>query len=152
MTVEQFLSENYVMFFELIGVLVILNVSAHIPDPMKRKTRLVVLFLFIETLLFYLEKWTQTFERLSVLRPMLTAAVYSLYPVILILLMQVTSKKDLSKRSIFLMLIPEIVSVPVFFTSQWTRLVFWFRDENRYEGGLFSYWPYFLFGFPPFFS
>ena len=89
--IREFFTGNYAMFYEWVGLLVMLGVSVHISPKMKRQTRIVVALLFAETLFFYLERWTQTFETLHVLRPLLTAAVYSIYPVIMLLVMQITS-------------------------------------------------------------
>ena len=143
--IRDFLTENYAMLYEWIGLLVMLGVSVHISPKMKRQTRLVVALLFAETLFFYLERWTHTFETLSLLRPVLTAAVYSIYPVILVLTMQITSTSRLSGKRLWLLLIPEFVCVPLFFTSQWTHLVAWFSEENEYQGGPLAYLPYILF-------
>lgn len=145
--IKEFFAENYVMFFEWIGLLIMLGVSVHIPPRMKQQTRLVVIVLFAETLVFYLERWTQTFETLSPLRPFLTATVYALYPVIMWLCMQITSTGRFFDRRMWLLLIPEFISIPLFYTSQWTHLVAWFTEENVYKGGPLSYWPYILFAF-----
>ncbi len=145
--IRDFLLDNYAMFYEWIGLLVMLGVSVHIPRKMKQQTRIVVGLLFAETLFFYLERWTQTFETLNLLRPLLTATVYTLYPVIMWLCMQITSTGRFFGRRMWLLLIPEFISIPLFYTSQWTHLVAWFTEENGYNGGPLSYWPYILFAF-----
>ncbi len=145
MSLKELIIDNYGMIFELIGILIMLAVSVHITESKKRHTAVIVVLLFLECVCFYLERWTQTFETLSVFRPLLTAAVYSLYPVILIVLTKITAPKTLPRWLQILLLLPEIVSVPVFFSSQWTHLVFVFMPENKYSGGLFPNWPYVLF-------
>ena len=145
--IREFFTGNYAMFYEWVGLLVMLGVSVHISPKMKRQTRIVVALLFAETLFFYLERWTQTFETLHVLRPLLTAAVYSIYPVIMLLVMQITSTGRFSGKRWWILLIPEFVCVPLFFTSQWTHLVAYFTADNNYHGGPLSYLPYILFGF-----
>lgn len=147
MTVREFFIENYVMIYEMIGLLALLGITVHVSKRMKRKTWIVVLLLAAENVAFYLERWTQTFEQLSILRPLLTATVYSLYPVILLFVMQITTTHSLTRRAFALLLIPEIVSVVLFFSSQWTRLVFYFHEDNHYSGGPLAWLPYFLFGF-----
>lgn len=42
-------------------------------------------------------------------------------------------------------MIPEILSIPVYYSSQWTRIVFFFREENHYAGGLIPNLPYYIF-------
>ena len=147
MLVIDFIMDNYVMLFELIGLLIMLRISAHISEQMKKQTRIVVALLFAETLIYTLERWTQSFERLSLLRPMLTACLYSIYPIVLICLMQLLTIKKRSKGKMLLLLIPELISIPVYFTSQWTQLVCWFEEDNKWTGGPLRYWPYVIFGF-----
>ena len=140
-----YLTENFEMIFELVGLLIMLGISVHIPDKLKTYTRITVALLFAESLAFHFEEWTQTFEKLSALRPILTAVVYSLYPLILIALMQVTTRGNQSKKKLLLYLIPELISVPLYFTSQWTRLICWFDGNNHYHGGVLNLLPYAVF-------
>ena len=73
--VLSFITENYVVLFEFVGVLVMLGISAHVPSRMKRLTFTGILLLFIELVLYYVELWTQSFATLSIARPLLTAAI-----------------------------------------------------------------------------
>ena len=143
--IEYFL-ENYTMLYELVGLLVILGVSAHLSQRMKKLTLTVVILLFLESVVFSLERWTQTFEKLSILRPLLTACLYSLYPLILMTLTLLTETNGFSRRSLFLS-IPWMVCVPLFFFSQWTHLVVWYHEDNHFAGGPLRYLPYILFVF-----
>ena len=143
----KYVLDSYNMIYQLLGLLVILLISVHISNRVKRLTLVVVVLLFAELFAFNLEKWTQTFEKLSMLRPMLTAVVYSMYPLILICIMQITVRERISPRMFMALLIPEILSIPLFITSQWTHLVCWFSEDNHYQGGSLSYWPYVLFGY-----
>ena len=138
--------ENFTMLYELLGLVVILGVSAHLSQRMKKLTITVVILLFLESVVFSLEQWTQTFERLSILRPILTAILYSLYPVILMALTLLTETNGANRRTL-LMAIPWMISVPLFFFSQWTHLVVWYHEENHFARGPLGYLPYFLFLF-----
>lgn len=146
MTILQFIADNFVMFFELIGLLIILRISVHVSARKKQMTITVVILLLAETACFHLEQWTQTFPELSLWRPLLTACVYSLYPIILLFLMQIIAN-TLPRRQFLLLLIPEFLCIPVYFTSQWTRLVCYFSEDNHYTGGPLSRLPYAIFGF-----
>ena len=84
MPLHEYFLNNFPMLFELIGLLIILFISAHISRRVKTYTRLAVLLLLTSILVTAFEGWTQTFERLSLWRPILTAFKYSLYPLILI--------------------------------------------------------------------
>ncbi len=146
MLVLDYLINNGILLFELVGLLIMVRISAHISLRIKRLTVAAVVLLFLQSLAFYFEQWTQTFETLSVLRPLLTAFVYSVYPAILLVTMQIINDRKLSKVKWALMLLPEIVSVPVYFSSQWLHLVCFYTNDNKYTGGFFPYWPYVVFG------
>ena len=137
---------NDILLFELVGLLILVRISAHISQRIKRLTVAVVALLFLQSVAFYFEQWTQTFETLCVLRPLLTAFVYSTYPAILLLMMQIINDRKLSKVKWTLILLPEIISVPVYFSSQWLQLVCYYTEDNHYKGGFFPYWPYVVFG------
>jgi diguanylate cyclase (GGDEF)-like protein len=147
MVVVDFFIKNYVMLFELIGLMIVLKISVHISERVRKLTEAVVILLLLESLAFHLELWTHSFSQLSLLRPMLTALLYSLYPIILIIAMQITAMKTVPKKWLILMLIPLLICIPIYFTSQWTQLVFWHDDSNRYQGGPLSNLPYAVFGF-----
>ena len=141
-----YILENYNMLYELIGLVVILGVSAHLSARMKKLTVIVVGLLVLESVIFSLERWTQSFETLSIARPLLTACLYSLYPLILMVLTLLTDMRGLTKRS-FLLAIPWFVCLPLFFSSQWTHWVVWYHESNHFASGPLRYLPYFLFVF-----
>ncbi len=147
MAVIDFITRNYVMIFELVGLIIMLRISAYISERMKRLTLAVIFLIFAETIVFHIELWTQTFETYSVLRPMTTAAIYSIYPVIMIIVMQIAKEERMKTRNFILLLIPEIISSAIYFSSQWTKLVFWFGEENNYHGGAVPKLPYMVFSF-----
>ncbi len=134
MDIKGIFLDNYVMLYELIGLLVIMGVSAHLSDRMKRLTVIVVVLLILEAVVFRLEQWTQTFETLSIARPLLTALLYSLYPAILMTMTSLIGSDRFTRKDV-LVAIPWAVCVPLFFSSQWTHLVCWYWEENHYAGG-----------------
>ncbi len=140
---------NYVFIYELVGLFILLNIGVHLSERMKKTTRIVLILIALETVFFYLENWTQTFDHVTVFRPLLTAAIYSLYPVIVIVLMQLAAQKPFSKKKLIMLFIPEIICVPLYFSSQWTHLVFYYKAPNNFAGGnpVLCYLPYILFGF-----
>lgn len=145
-TITEFLGDNFVMIYELAGLVILLLVGAHISSKMKRKTLVAIILLFAELFCYVAERWTQTFPSYSVLRPILTATLYSIYPMIIIVMLLITSD-NLSRKRILIILIPEMICVPVFYTSQWTHVVFYYHMSNNYAGGLVPYLPYALFIF-----
>lgn len=142
-----YIVDNYVLLFELIGLLIMLKISAHVSKTDRIITIWVICLLLTESVASSLEIWTQSFETLSIARPLLTAIKYSIYPVIIFLLMQITITKKSSKKKVLLFLIPEIICVPIFFTSQWTKIVTYYDETNHYHGGPLNLLPYVLFAF-----
>lgn len=143
--VSEYILDHFVMLFELAGLSIILYISAHISKRMRVMTLVTICLLLLNLVITGIEMWTHTFEKLSIARPLLTACVYSLYPIILIMLMQVTIVEPMGKKKFIILLIPEIVSIPLYFSSQWTKLIFYFTDDNGFQGGPLRYWPYVLF-------
>ena len=144
--VDRFIiQKNYVIFFEFIGVLVMLGISAHVPPRMKRLTFTGILLLFIELVVYTVELWTQEFATLSLARPLLTAVKYSIYPYILFVLTMITVKSQLSWQKNFLILLPATIAVPFYFTSQWTHLVCYYSETNVWAPGPLRYLPYGIF-------
>ena len=141
-----YIVDNYVMLYELAGMFCILAISNLLSTRMKRQTIAIVILLLLESVVFRLEGRTQTFPEMSYFRPFLTSLLYSLYPVILMLMILLTETDDFNRRSL-VFIIPWAICVPVFFTSQWTHLVCWFTEDNHYQGGPLSMLPYWLFAF-----
>ena len=149
MPVVNFILNNHVMIFELIGLLIILFISVHISPEMKLYTRITILFLFIAVIVENVEAWTQRFEKYNVARSLLTATKYSIYPLILIIInemMSVGRKKHPLKIKL-LFLLPEIIAVPLYFSSQWTHLIFYVNEKNEFISGPIRFLPYGIFVF-----
>ena len=142
----EYFIDNYVMLYELIGLFAILGISTLLSSRMKRLTISIVVLLLLESVIYKLERWTQTLTHLSYFRPFFTATLYTMYPLILMLLILLTETDNFSRRSLVLT-IPWLVSIPIYYSSQWTRLVCWYTQDNHYQGGLFPKLPYFVFGF-----
>lgn len=139
------LAENYIMLFELIGLIMLLRMSSHVPPRVKRLTLVVIALLVSETVAYEVERWTQSFATLSLLRPMLTAYKYSVFPFILLGLTEVTANRERPTWQRWVCLTPATLAVPVYFTSQWTGLVCSFAPDNTYTGGLLPWLPYGIF-------
>ena len=145
MFISNYIISNYDMFFELIGLLLILNLSVHISERMHKVTIAIVVLMFLESIFFCFERWTQTLDELSIFRPVLTASIYSIFPIIMILVMMLIMPGRMKRSELIVLLIPEIISVPLYFTSQWTHFICWFTADNRYVGGPYKRWPYVIF-------
>ena len=147
MFIAQYILENYVMLFELGGLLMVVSLSVHITEKMKKATRLIVAMIFFESISFHLERLAQALPTYNFWRPFLTSWIYTIYPLILICLMTITVMRNIRRKKLIILIIPEIVSIPLYFTSQWTHLVCYYSDDNRYIAGPLYRWPYFIFVF-----
>lgn len=149
MTVINAILSNFVMIFELIGLLIILRISVHIPKKNKTDIFTTIILLFVSAIVYNIELWTQSFETLSVFRPILTYIKYSLYPLILIVLLHtyINKNKQVKMGYRILLWAPEIVAIPIYFTSQYTKLVCYYTEDNKYLGGPLSRLPYIIFIF-----
>ena len=104
MFIIDYLSKNYIMLAELIGLLLLLRVSVYLHKRTLVFTRITVFLILLSSILIYVEDWTSTFETLSIWRPILTAIIYSIQPVILIIIMYITS--PMRRELLLLLLIP----------------------------------------------
>ena len=149
MSIGNYLLNNFVMLFELVGLLIILFISAHVSKKIKIYTRTAVFLIFASILVTAFETWTQSFETLSPWRVILTALKYTIYPLILIdiIFLVVQNMKPFSKKWLLILSLPELIAIPLYFTSQWTGLVFKFSETNHYGGGPLNNLPYIIFAF-----
>ena len=141
----RYIDNNYVLLYELVGLLLMLKISAHVTKRTKLCIIGVVGFLLLLSVVNTVEEWTQYNDGYIILRSMLTACKYSIYPIVLFLLMLVTIEAKTTKKIALFLLIPIFICIPIFFTSQWTKLVFEIKDTNNYGGGAMPYLPYILF-------
>lgn len=142
MFLVNYVLHNYVMLAELFGLWIITHVSVHVSKKSAIFTRLSLALLLLDSVLYNLELWTQDFPTVTPLRWILTATIYFIQPVILLMTMQLTVPM---KKNLLVLFIPIIVTFPVYYTSQWTRLVFSFTGDNHYEGGPLCWMPYIVF-------
>lgn len=148
MPIQDYILNNFVMLFELMGLLIILLISASIPSRIKVLMRVSVLLIGLSIIATALEGWTQTFDTLSIWRPLLTAFKYTIYPIVLvnmIILVSHIMKKPLTWKCLFLLSLPVLICIPLFFSSQWSQLVFYYSPNNHFAAGPLRYLPYFLF-------
>ena len=149
MSFIKYVTDNYVMLYELLGLLIILLISAHIPVLMKKYTRMAIILTLASSMVHVLEAWTQTFETFSGWRAFLTATKYTLYPLILWMLVEIVSivlrHRSVSTKWKLILLIPEFVGIPLYYTSQWSGLIFKYTLDNIYTSGPLSKLPYVIF-------
>lgn len=109
-----------------------------------RKTRVVILLIFLEAVLWAIERYTRELDSLTWTRILLTPTVYLLHPFIMLGIMDMA---DFLKKHKFLFYLPIILSAPLLYTSQWTHLIYWFDSNNLYiaADSIMCYYPYFLF-------
>nr|MCR4673702.1 diguanylate cyclase [Lachnospiraceae bacterium] len=141
-----FFMEHYIMLAELLGLWAMLDIGVHLKTRTVKVTRAVIILIFLESVLWSIEIWTRDFTTLTLWRPILSATIYLLHPLILIAIMEISAP---IKRHRVVLYVPMVVSAVILYTSQWTHLIFWYTDDNKYLGNdpYFHSYPYFLFIF-----
>ncbi len=152
MTFKEFFGRNYVMIYELIGLLITIHISAHLPRKTKNMARVTIVLLLFTMLLHTAEEIIQEIPNSMVGRYILTCAKYTTYPVIMMCIIFVISpfQKKMSRKNKLLFLAPEVLSIPFYITTPWTKLIVYYSvDEGNYSyyhSGPLKYWPYVIFG------
>ena len=141
---KDFILKNFILILEMVGLLILLKTSVAVSKKTTAYTYASLALLFINTILYNIEFWTRSFETYTVARPILSSCVYTIQPLILLMAMSIGT--PLSKNQLWL-LIPEAVCIPLYFSSQWTHIVFYYTNDNSFTRGPLSYLPYFVFAF-----
>lgn len=134
--------DNYAVLMELFGLLILIKISTHVPDWVKKMTRYALLLQLAVSICYHVEQWTHGFAALSPLRPLLTACSFSIYPLIMFFMIRIILEEKLDRARLVRLLLPELIGVPLYFSSQWTHLVCWFTPDNVYKPGPLSMLPY----------
>ncbi len=144
MSVISLVLNNYVMVAELLGLWVVLDSNVHLKKRTIMATRFVIILIFLEALLWSVERWTRELDHLTFTRIILTPTIYLLHPIIMLGIMEMA---EYIRKHRLLVYLPIIISAPLLYTSQWTHLIYWFSEENLYiaADSMMHYYPYFLF-------
>ena len=144
MSIATLVVGNYIMVAELLGLWFLLDSNVHLKKRTIVMTRVVILLIFSEAVLWAIERYTRELGYLTWTRILLTPTVYLLHPLIMIGIMDMA---EFLKKHKLLFYLPIILSVPLLYTSQWTHLVYWFNEDNIYiaADSMMCYYPYYLF-------
>ncbi|MBO4414701.1 MAG: GGDEF domain-containing protein [Lachnospiraceae bacterium] len=143
MSILQYIYDHYVMLTELIGLWAMLSLGVHLSKKTIDATRTSIMLIVIESIVWSIEKWTQSHDGYVLLRAILTSCVYCIHPVIVVSIIEMAVPVKKHKG---LLLAPLFVYTPIVFTSQWTHAIFFISDENTWHGNdLFSVLPYVVF-------
>ena len=136
-------ANHFIMLAELVGLWSMLDMGVHIKRKTVRTMKSIILLIGLEAILWSVEKWTQSFDTLSIARPLLTSTIYLLYPIIMLVVIHLT---EIADRYVRWLSIPVIISAPVLYTSQWTHLIFWMTEDNLYHNvrNPLKYYSYYL--------
>ncbi len=150
MGVVNYLLDNYIMLFELLGILVISIISIHLTKKIRRYLIIDVVLILVISILQNVENYLATVNNVLILRHFFSAFKYSLYPFLVIFLLPIASpfKKELDIKYKILILAPAVISTPLYLSSQWTKLVMYFEEYEHgsiYCGGPIKAWPYAIF-------
>ena len=144
MSIAGFAVENYIMVAELLGLWFLLDSNVHLKKRAIIMTRVVILLIATESVLWAIERYTRGLDYLTWTRIILTPTIYLLHPLIMLGIMDIA---EFLKKHKILFYLPIILSAPLLYTSQWTHLVYWFNEDNIYiaADSIMCYYPYFLF-------
>ena len=147
-----YILDNYVLLFEIIGLFIILFISVHLSKEIKRRARIAIILLLVINIVHNVELYTHDYSNLYILRFFLTTFKYIAYPILIITLLPIASpsRKKLQLKYKIILLLPELVSIPFYLTSQWTKLIAYIIPSGSvslYISGPLYLWPYFIFGF-----
>ena len=144
MSIAGFAVENYIMVAELLGLWFLLDSNVHLKKRAVIMTRVVILLIATESVLWAIERYTRDLDYLTWTRIILTPTIYLLHPLIMLGIMDIA---EFLKKHKILFYLPIILSAPLLYTSQWTHLVYWFNEDNIYiaADSIMCYYPYFLF-------
>ena len=144
MSIAGFAVENYIMVAELLGLWFLLDSNVHLKKRAIIMTRVVILLIATEAVLWAIERYTRELDYLTWTRIILTPTIYLLHPLIMLGIMDIA---EFLKKHKILFYLPIFLSAPLLYTSQWTHLVYWFNEDNIYiaADSIMCYYPYFLF-------
>lgn len=144
MSIATLILSEYIMLAEMLGLWVMLESNVHLKKRTIKFTRVIILLIILEAMLSAAERWTRSLDHLTAARVILTPTVHLLHPVIMLCIMEMA--EFMIKRR-YLMFLPVVISAPLLYTSQWTHLIYWFSEDNRYNAAesLMRYFPYYLF-------
>lgn len=137
---------NYIMVAEVLGLWLMLDSNVHLKKRTINVTRIVILLIVIEAVMWAVERWTREIGYLTWTRIILTPSIYLIHPLILLTIMEMV---EFVRKNRFLYYLPVVISAPFLYTSQWTHLFYWFDEKNLYIGAdsILRYYPYILFLF-----
>lgn len=146
MSIAPLILDNYILIAELLGLWVLLDSNVHLKKRTIDATRVVIVLILLEAVLWGVERWTRELDHLTYARVFLTPSVYLLNPVIMLGIIEMAGFITKPRWVFYL---PILVSAPLLYMSQWTHLFYWFSPDNLYisANGLLRYYPYFLFLF-----
>ena len=144
MFIIDYIAENFIMLAELLGLWILLGISVHLPARSIKYTKVAIILILLDSVLFNIEYWTRSFETLSIWRPILSYTIYSIQPLILMTVIQIAVSK--MKWNIWLT-IPGFLNIILCFTSPWTHLVCYYSEDNHYNRGPLAFLPYAVFSF-----
>ena len=106
----EFLLDHYIMIAEVISLWLLLDSGIHLTRKTIVITRITIILILLESVLWSVENWTRSFETLSIARPLLTSVIYLLHPAIMIGIIAMGDGIPAKKRWI---LLPFIISIPI---------------------------------------
>ena len=146
MNIITWILSKYIVVAELLGLWIMLESNVHLKKRTILATRVVIILIFMEAVIWGIVRWTWELNYLTGIRILLTPATYLLPPIIMLGIMEMA---EIVRERRFLFYLPILISVPLLFTTQWTHLFYWFTPDNHYMAAdsILKFYPFILFLF-----
>ena len=136
------ISENYLTFLLLGGLLVVMYAYRDIHLPATRNFLFIILVLFLMSIANSLEQWAVLSPDRRTMRIAMSVLHYCLQPCVIWLeLIIIIPRTDRNyNRKIFLLSLPLIVNTIIYLIAPWAgELVFWYREDYAFCRGPLGY-------------
>ena len=136
------ISENYITFLLLGGLLVVMYAYRDIHLPATRNFLLIILVLFLMSVSNSLERWAVLSPDRRTMRIAMSVLHYCLQPYVIWLeLVIIMPQADRKRRlKMFLLSIPLLWNTIVYLIAPWVgKLVFWYEEDYTFRRGPLGY-------------
>lgn len=134
-----YLTINYAAAAGMIFLLIFLHANASLDRKIKEIFHVLIFVEFIEIVTYSLELWTTTFSHLSQWRLWLSAIGYTVRPVILFLILLLTTRNSESEKCHKIYYVPMLLNTVAAFSVFFTDIVYSYTPDNLFVRGPLGY-------------
>lgn len=138
----QFIEMNFAPLVGLLFLFFFLLTNTTSDKAMQRIFILLALLESVEMIAYSAELWTATFSEPTPWRILLSAIGYSIRPVLLLCIVQLAARFEVTDRKFLILSIPALVNIVGAFSAFLTGIVYSYDAENRFVRGPLGYMPH----------